>query len=319
MGPRGTAFRPAPRGTWAIPPADGAWPLVLPLGAADAARPPLVGGKAAALSRLAADFPVPPGFCVTTAAHALAPGPLPPAVVVRAVAEAYANLAARCGTADPAVAVRSSAVDEDGADASFAGQHETYLNVKGIDAVLDAVARCWASGSTERALCYRRRHGLDGAPHLAVLVQRLVAADSSGVAFTLDPVGGDSSAVWINAAWGLGESVVGGTVTPDVYVVRKADLRVTWRQIAEKGRMTVPVAAGTAEVDVPRFLRGEPTLTDEGAAAIARLAVELERRMGWPVDVECAFADGTLHVLQCRPVTTRGHAEGADRGPEPRR
>lgn len=260
--------------------ADGS-PLVLPLGPGGAEVAPLCGGKAAPLARLAADFPVPPGFCVTTAAHALAlGGPALPPPVARAVGEAYASLGARCGGGDLPVAVRSSAADEDGAGASFAGQHGTFLNVVGADAVIEAVAHCWASGWTQRALGYRRRRGLGAEPRLAVLVQRRVLADASAVAFTLDPSSGDDSAVWINAAWGLGESVVDGTVTPDVYVVPKADLRVSLCRIADKWRITVPVPGGTAEVDVPCFLRGEPALSTEAVAQIAHLAARPWMRTG---------------------------------------
>jgi len=120
------------------------------------------------------------------------------------------------------VAVRSSALDEDGAGASFAGQHETYLNVVGAAAVAEAVARCWASVRSSRALEYRRRQGfpLDGA-RIAVLVQQLIPADVSSVVFSANPVTGSRDEVMINASWGLGESIVGGTVTPDTYVVRR--------------------------------------------------------------------------------------------------
>ncbi len=108
----------------------------------------------------------------------------------------------------------------------------------------------------------------------------------------------------INASWGLGESLVGGTVTPDTFVVRKSDLAVTDRTIAEKQRMTVSVSGGTREVDVPRFLRREASLNDEQAAEMAQLALSLEATMGWAVDVECADARGQLYLLQCRPITT---------------
>lgn len=108
----------------------------------------------------------------------------------------------------------------------------------------------------------------------------------------------------INASWGLGESIVGGTVTPDTFVVHKSDLAVTSRSIAGKGRMTVSVPGGTREVNVPHFLRLEACLVEEQMIEIARLALSLEATMGYPVDIECAYAKGALYLLQCRPITT---------------
>jgi pyruvate, water dikinase len=276
----------------------------------------LLGGKASNLCHLAAEHRVPPGFCLTADAydHALttglasdedsAPTSLPPELFEELV-RAYRELGDRCGLDAPSVAVRSSALDEDGAGASFAGQHETYLNIVGVAAVAEAVARCWASVRSPRALEYRRRQGLplDGV-RIAVLVQQLIPADVSSVVFSANPVTGSRDEVVINASWGLGESIVGGTVTPDTYVVRKADMAVASRQIAEKRQMTVSVPGGTREVDVPRFLRSQPTLRDDQAVEMARLGVTLEGRMGHPVDMECAHHGGRLYLLQCRPVTT---------------
>ena len=139
---------------------------------------------------------------------------------------------------------------------------------------------------------------------LAVLVQQLVASDVSAVVFSANPVTGNRDEVLINASWGLGESIVGGIVTPDAFVVRKSDLAVINRTITYKGRMTVSVPGGTREVDVPRFLRSEASLSDEQAAEMAQLAIMLESTMEHPVDVECAYATGELYLLQCRPITT---------------
>lgn len=276
----------------------------------------LLGGKASNLCHLAAEHRVPPGFCLTAdlfdhalpgpvAAEGSAPVSLPPELYDELV-QAYRKLGERCGLDAPSVAVRSSALDEDGADASFAGQHETYLNVVGAEAVAVAVARCWTSVHSPRAAEYRQRQGLarDNV-RIAVLVQQLVPADVSAVLFSANPVTGSRDEVVINASWGLGESIVGGTVTPDTYVVRKADMRVLSRQIAEKRQMTVMVPGGTREVDVPRFLRTQPALKDDQAAEMARLGVALEGRMGHPVDMECAYHAGQLYLLQCRPITTR--------------
>jgi pyruvate,water dikinase len=276
----------------------------------------LLGGKASNLCHLAAEYQVPPGFCLTAVAfdHALTKGlvadedspPAPlPSELYEELVRAYRRLGERCGLDAPSVAVRSSALDEDGPGASFAGQHETYLNVVGAEAVAEAVARCWASARSPRALEYRRRQGLplEGV-RIAVLVQQLIPADVSSVVFSANPVTGSGDEVMINASWGLGESIVGGTVTPDTYVVRKTDIRIVSRQVAEKRKMTVMVPGGTREVSVPRFLRAQPTLKDNQAVEMARLAVALEERMGHPVDVECAVHAGDLYVLQCRPITT---------------
>ena len=269
----------------------------------------VVGGKAANLSRLTATHRVPPGFCLAAPvfdrarADGSEPSALSPALR-NELAAAYEELAGRCGVSAPGVAVRSSAVEEDGAGASFAGQHESYLNVVGSDAIAGAVRHCWKSAYTSRAVEYRRRQGLTPeSVRLAVLVQQLVAADVSAVVFSANPVSGSREEVVIEAGWGLGESIVGGTVIPDTYVVRKEDLAVVSRSIAEKRRMTVPVPGGTREAETPRFLRTRPALDEEQAVEMARLARALEEEMGWPVDVECSYEDGRLYLLQCRPVT----------------
>ena len=276
------------------------------LGHADCHDCTLVGGKVANLSRLAAAYAVPPGFCVPTTALAMPDHSFVlPAPLRQGISDAYRRLAVESGEAEPRVAVRSSAADEDGSAASFAGQHDTYLNITGSDAVVEAVARCWASAHTERAYEYRRQHGLSlDRIGLAVLVQRLVPADVSAVVFSANPVTGEYGEVVINASWGLGESIVGGTVTPDTYVVHRASGAVVERRIAEKRRMTVAIPGGTREVDVPRCLRAKPALNEPHIAAMTTLAVALERTMGWPVDIECAVQGDRLSLLQCRPITT---------------
>jgi len=262
----------------------------------------LVGGKAANLSRLARMYHrVPDGFCIPVTlmdeAH--------PLDLRDEIIASISDLMACHSLPELVVAVRSSAVDEDGVGASFAGQHETYLNIVGADAIIQAVTRCWESARSERALEYRRKQGLSVERlQLAVLVQQLVASDVSAVVFSANPITGSRDEIMINASWGLGESLVGGTVTPDTFVVRKSDLAVTGRAIADKQRMTVSAPGGTREVDVPRFLRQQDALTDEQAAEMAQLALTLETTMGYAVDVECAYASGQLYLLQCRPITT---------------
>lgn len=264
-----------------------------------------LGGKAASLCHLAADHPVPEGFTVTAEAYEQAGGEAVPAWLREEIAAAYRRLGERAGVSQPPVAVRSSALDEDGAGASFAGQHETYLNIVGADAVAEAVARCWASLRSARAAEYRRQQGLrNDDARIAVLVQHLVPADASAVVFSANPVSGSRQEVVVNASWGLGESIVGGTTTPDTYIVRKADLVLAARRIGAKERMTVLAPDGTREVDVPRLLRGQASLTDDQALEMARLAIGLENKLGYPVDVECAYHEGRLYLLQCRPITT---------------
>lgn len=263
----------------------------------------VVGGKAASLSRLAALHAVPPGFAIA-AVPAL---DCPIDALAPSIERAYHGLAERCGAAHPAVAVRSSALDEDGADASFAGQHDTYLNIRGVDAVIDAVRRCVLSASSPEALAYRRQRGLaDEGVQMAVLVQQLVPSDVSAVVFSANPVTGSRDEVMINSNWGLGESIVGGVATPDTYVVQKDGLSLAWSDIACKERMTVMTERGTEDVDVPADLRSAASLDDRQVREVASLAVMLEGAVGHAVDVECAIARNTLYLLQCRPITTLG-------------
>ncbi len=262
----------------------------------------LVGGKAANLSRLARMYHrVPDGFSLpVTVMDEAHPLDLRDEIFV-----AISDLIACHSLPDFIAAVRSSAVDEDGATASFAGQHETYLNIVGAEAIIQAITCCWESAYSEHALDYRRQQGLSvKRPQLAVLVQQLVASDVSAVEFSANPITGSRDEIMINASWGLGESIVGGTVTPDTFIVRKSDLAITSQTIADKQHMTVSTPGGTHEVDVPRFLRAQASLNDEQVVEMAKLALTLEETMEHPVDIECAYASGELYLLQCRPITT---------------
>ena len=262
----------------------------------------LVGGKAANLSRLARMYHrVPDGFSlpvtVMDGAH--------PLDIREEITRAISDLTACHSLDDFVAAVRSSAVDEDGATASFAGQHETYLNIVGAEAIFQAVIRCWESAHSEHALEYRRQQGLSvERPQIAVLVHQLIASDVSAVVFSANPITGNRDEIMINASWGLGESIVGGTVTPDTFIVRKSDLVAVQSIIAEKQCMTISVPGGTHEVQTPRFLRNASSLNGEQVVEMAKLAVTLETTMEYPVDVECAYAGGKLYLLQCRPITT---------------
>jgi len=278
----------------------------------------VAGGKGANLGELVrAGLPVPPGFVLTTDAYRayvaatgidervrsgegrirdLFTAPVPDDIAGELLA-ARKELGA-------AVAVRSSATAEDLADASFAGQQDTFLDVRGDDALLAAVRDCWASLWTERAVDYRSRRGIDPAEvALAVVVQEMADADAAGVMFTANPTTGARHEVVIAAAWGLGEAVVGGAVTTDDLVVEKATGRVRSRATAEKAVMTVATGAGTQERPVPDDRRSRPVLTDTEAAALAALGGRIEEWFGAPQDVEWARADGAFAVVQSRPIT----------------
>jgi rifampicin phosphotransferase len=213
---------------------------------------------------------------------------------------AYADLGAR----DVSVAVRSSATAEDLPEASFAGQQETYLNIHGAEALLEAVKKCWASLWTARAIAYRARQGI--APDsvaLAVVVQELVPADAAGIMFTANPTSGKREEIIINAAWGLGEAIVSGAVTPDALTVEKATGKTIRRQIAEKQTMTVAAETGTHEVPVPASGKRKAVLTDAQAAELAKLGADIEKLYEMPMDIEWTLASGKFAIVQARPIT----------------
>ena len=269
------------------------------IGAADLAE---VGGKAANLGELTrAGLPVPDGFVLTTAAHraAAAAGGAVPDDVAAALREAYDRLGGG------PVAVRSSATAEDLPGASFAGQQDTFLNVRGADRVQAAVAGCWASLWTDRAVAYRAERSIPpDSVALAVVVQQMVAAESSGVLFTADPATGRRDQLVVSAAWGLGESVVGGLVGTDDHVVDKASGRVLSRRVADRTEMTVYAdGGGTEQRPVPAELGRGPVLDDAAIAELAGLAARIEEHFGTPQDVEWARADGRFHIVQSRPIT----------------
>lgn len=306
-----------------------------------------VGGKAASLGAMTgAGLPVPPGFALTTGAyrsshdasdldstlarllHGLdtsdttmvsercsmirdAIGTMPIDAQVEAeLRGAYTELSRRCGVDDVPVAVRSSATSEDSPDASFAGEHDTYLWVRGADNVVDAVRRCWASLFTDRATCYRVEMGYDHrSVEMSVVIQKMVQPISAGVAFTLNPADGDRSTVAIDAAWGFGESVVSGEVTPDNFLVDKVLYEITKRNISCK---EIEIRLSDSDSVEKVALEGEratsPSLTDPQIKAIARLARTAERHYGCPQDIEWAvdahLPEGdNVVLLQARPET----------------
>jgi rifampicin phosphotransferase len=312
----------------------------------------LVGGKGANLGEMtAAGLPVPPGFCVTVAGYqqliqeaglwpqieallaAVPEGDVArlataaaairglimaapmPAEVAAAIAAAYAVLAGDSA----GVAVRSSATAEDLPEASFAGQQESYLGVSGKTAVLEHVQRCWASLWTERAIAYRQRqHFAHHQVSLAVVVQQMVAADTAGVLFTVNPVGNRRDEMLLNAAYGLGESVVSGQVTPDSYRLARAR-QLTVREAlcgAKETRIDVLPGGATQASRVQPADRQRLCLNESQLQQLLDLGLLIEAHYGAPQDIEWAFAGGQLYLLQTRPITS---LPGANDTPRKRR
>jgi pyruvate, water dikinase len=235
-----------------------------------------------------------------------------PVEVERSIREAYAELAPEEGP----VAVRSSATAEDTEAASFAGMNETFLNVRGADEVVAAVRRCWSSLFGARTVFYRAKRGFGQADmDIAVVVQRQVDAERAGVMFTIDPATGATDRLVIEAAFGLGESVVSGRVSPDRYVVDKGTLGILAREVHPKAAVIEPrPGGGTVTREVGREESLRPALRDEEAQTLAEIGVRIERHYGAAQDTEWAIdSEGTVFVLQARPVTAAGgeHREGA--------
>jgi pyruvate,water dikinase len=306
----------------------------------------LVGGKGANLGEMArAGFPVPPGFCVIAPAYRqmveesglypkiesilaqmdiddqagvadkaaqirdLIVNQPVPAALAEEITAGYRELGERLALADPLsapVAVRSSATAEDLPTASFAGQQDTYLNVRGPEALLDHIRRCWASLWTDRAVSYRTKQGFDHQKvYVSVVVQAMINSEVSGILFTVNAVNYDPEEVVINASWGLGEAIVGGDVNPDTLIVRKEDGRVVSRQTASKDLMIIYAAdGGTITIDTPEELRLPPCLTDSQAAELATLGARIEAHYDRPMDIEWGLLNDELYLLQARPITT---------------
>lgn len=202
------------------------------------------------------------------------------------------------------VAVRSSATAEDTADTSFAGMNETFTNVEGDDALLERIIDCWASAYGQRVIAYRATQGLTAEPEIAVVVQRMVDAERSGVLFTADPASGDRSRTVIEAAFGLGEVVVGGQVQPDTYVLDKEGPRLLQVQVGRKSHKVTRVDGEQRRVDLPADEQARRVLSDEDTLALTELGRQVEEHYGVPQDIEWAIADGRYYLLQARPITT---------------
>ena len=313
--------------------------MIIKFDDASAQDPAQVGGKAASLGRLAqAGFRVPPGFTVSTGAEAafnaahdldeqiaarlagldyddaealekvtaeiralIETQPLPAALSAQ-IQQHYAELGETSF-----VAVRSSGTAEDLAEASFAGLHDTYLDIQGIDALIDAVRRCWASMWTARATAYRQRGGFDHATaHIAVVVQQMVAAEVAGVMFTANPLNTRTDEIVINASWGLGEGVVSGILNPDEYILDIDTLDIRRQSLGDKEVEIVrtPSGSGTLKTEVPHSRREIPCLSGQKAMALAELGQQVMAfNEGLPQDIEWALANDELYLLQSRPIT----------------
>jgi pyruvate,water dikinase len=269
----------------------------------------LYGSKAVGLGEAARQgLPVPPGVALS--------GDLVEAIASKDQA-AIARLSKAIASLPPPFAVRSSAVDEDSAAASFAGQHRTVLNVHSVSEVPSAVGEVWWSANSDSAITYRQRVGLLTRPSVGVVVQTLLDPTVAGVMFTENPVSGADERM-IEASWGLGEAVVAGLVVPDNFRVGRSG-EVLGRR---GGRKRVAIRSlpngGTVEREVPPAQVTELCLDDAQLAALAELALRCEQVYGPRRDIEWAFQNGTLYLLQCRAVTTGEPRTDAPPGPPPR-
>ncbi|MDD3111508.1 MAG: phosphoenolpyruvate synthase [Methanofollis liminatans] len=301
---------------------------------------PLVGGKGASLGEMASvGLPVPKAFVVTAQAFRkflvqtgledslfdlltdvdvenseeledvsrnvknLVLDAKMPDDIKEEIIQAYGTM----GPDNMVVAVRSSATAEDLPDASFAGQQETYLNIRGDAAVVEAVQMCWASLYGARAIYYRAKQGFDDRTvNIAVVVQQLIRSEKSGVMFSSHPVTGEPLTI-IEGSWGLGEAVVSGSVSPDKYVYDRRLKKVFDRMISKKEYMIVPIGDhGTELVEIPNDRQEEPILSDAEVEALAAFAEISEEHYNVPQDIEWAIVGSTIYILQSRPITTIG-------------
>ncbi|AKG53694.1 phosphoenolpyruvate synthase [Dehalogenimonas sp. WBC-2] len=304
---------------------------------------PVVGGKGANLGEMtAAKIPVPPGFIVTASAYfdfiqtsglqpkirkalenldledskalSTAAGIVKqlildtsmPAELATKILKAYIDLG------EGLVAVRSSATAEDLPEASFAGQQSTYLNIEGGDAVVKAVQKCWASLFEPRAVYYRAEQGFDHFQvGIAVPVQRMVQSVTSGVIFTIEPITHDNSKIVIEAIYGLGEGLVSGEITPDLFIMDKTGPTILSRRISHQNRRLVRNTGGVETSTeganywqaVPAGKQEQQKLSDDDVIKLAELAIHIEKHYGVPQDIEWAKENGDIYIVQSRPVT----------------
>jgi len=327
---------------------------VLPFEQCDISMVGKVGGKCASLGELLrAQIPVPPGFAITTAAYTrfLADNNLTDQVLGRlkglddsmvsetdaasedirgwieqgalsefledAIADQYRLLSRRCAMPALPVAVRSSATAEDLPGASFAGQQDTYLWVRGVDDLLERTKKCWSSLFTPRSISYRVKMGFDhSAVLISVAVQKMVRSFTAGVMFTINPATGDRATIVIDSNWGYGESVVSGEVTPDQFHVNKITREVTKKTVSDKEiyYTTDPETDQVMKLKVDSARRNDQSLLDSEILELAELGRRIEKHYGKPMDIEWATEKslpykGEIYIVQSRPETVWSQKE----------
>lgn len=275
----------------------------------------IAGGKGASLGEMVGvGIPVPPGFVVTVDAFKSFSGSDLSKEFEEEILQAFDKLWQSLFKGTPCsgkecpcekrVAVRSSAVAEDSTKASWAGQLETYLNV-GRDELVESIQKCWRSIKSERALSYAADKNLSERDlAVAVVVQKMVESEVSGVMFTVNPVTEDPDELMIEATFGLGELLVQGEITPDNFLVRKYDLKVLSADIQVKERKLIFQDGQNAEVELSESEGGKRTLGDEQVKELAQLGIKIEQHYGSPQDIEWALGKGKIYILQSRPITT---------------
>ncbi|MDP2720809.1 MAG: phosphoenolpyruvate synthase [bacterium] len=304
----------------------------------------VVGGKAANLGELVrASIPVPDGFTITSSAYfdfleandlklkikkllqkvdpdntrllneasSLIKDLISKSQISSNLAEEISENYDKLAAASPElVAVRSSATAEDLPQASFAGQQATFLNVKGERELLEAVKNCWASLYEPRAIFYRAEKKFDHFKvGIAVVVQKMIESETSGVMFTIDPVNNDKTKIVVEAVWGLGEFIVQGTVNPDHYEIDKSTFKISNRQIAKQTKQLIKAGEHNKEIVVAKAYQQAQKLADEKIVALAKLGKKIENHYGFPQDIEWAYENGILNIVQTRAVTTIGDIE----------
>lgn len=259
----------------------------------------LVGGKGLSLGRLAqAGFPIPPGFVITTDAYKAFGDKEIDSELKQAIFKAFDKLDAE------RVAVRSSAIAEDSPNASWAGQFESYLNV-GRQQLIDSVIKCWESASSEMVNAYAESKSTNKEQlAIAVVIQKMVDSEVSGVAFSVNPITKNNNEIMIEAIYGLGEFLVQGMVTPDNYVVDKKELNIIEKNTKTKPNMLIYRDGDNVEEKVPESQQAESCLSDDQIGELSQIITKIEQFYGKPQDVEWALGGGQFYIVQSRPITT---------------
>ncbi len=259
----------------------------------------LVGGKGLSLARLSqAGIAVPPGFVITTEVYESTYGKGIDSTLTDTIIQAFDRLEVE------RVAVRSSAIAEDSVDASWAGQFESYLSVTRNE-LIESVQKCWSSASSEIVIGYAESQAIARDKlAIAVVVQKMIESEVSGVAFSVNPVNKDDSQIMIEATYGLGELLVQGMITPDNYLVDKLSFEILDKNIPHKTNMLTYSDSQNIEQPVSSERADEPCLDDDKIVELAHLVIEIEKYYGTPQDIEWALDKSEFYIVQSRPITT---------------